>query len=516
MANAYLEPVAAGQTRFRMQGLTPDARGIAVGREALIEFDSIDRLVAMLGAYSEEASLDDLVPSLTIELGRREGGGQALLMRLAAADGYALDRLSRLAGATHGRLYTGSGSVYVKTRERAAPFGYDLAVPVSELGPPGPDGVLAVDTDVAARYTLSERIDPVELIQQLELRPVPLPAGGIAGDVEACGVREMALLLVAPGLGDRMLSYLWRQEVAMAGVRVHLDDDKRPSLLLRIRQPRGRLLDVLRQIPGVEILAPISPRAAVEVGYHHPIHLASANSCLPGDEMYLFRGGARRVERIDGAPRFVDGRHLVRSEIAARLRDVGQLKPTATPPLEVELVLRASAGGREPRAALVPWSAAEQLRRLVYLIPPSTLAASMVVSLPEGLLVVAGAPGGGRGPGRAPIAGSLIPLGQRMVEVAPGVLVPDGHELWPRVRPGLVRSLLNLEGDDHAVFLGPDRQPVRVPADMMRPLDTAVIGRLELDDASTVQSELTALEPAKIENERLGRFALWAFRGGEG
>jgi len=516
MASAYLEPVAAGQTRFRMQGLGPDARGIAVGREALVVFDSLDRLVALLGAFSEEASLDDLVPSLTIELGRREGGGQALLMRLSAADGYALDRLARLAGATHGQLFTGAGSVYVRTRERTAPFGYDLALSVSDLGPPGPDGVLAVDTDYVARYEVVDRLDPVELIQQLELRPVPLPLGGIGSDLEACGVREMALILVAPALGDRLLSYLWRQEVSMAGVRVHLEHDRQPSLLLRLRQPAGRLLDVLRPIPGVEILAPVSPRAAVEVGYRHPIHLASANSCLPGDEMYLFRGAARRVERIDGAPRFVDGRHLVRSEVASQLREVAQVKPAATPPLEVELALRRTSSGREPRAALVPWSSAEQLRRLVYLIPPSTLAASMVVSLPEGLLVIAGAPGGGRGPGRAPIAGSLIPLGQRMVEVAPGVLVPDGYELWPRVRPGLVRSLLGLDGDDHAVFLGPERHPVRLPADMMRPLDTAVIGRLELDEASTVQSELTALEPAKIENERLGRFALWGFRGTEG
>ena len=61
--STILEPVAAGQTRFRMQGLTPDARGIAVGREALIVFESLDRCVSFLGAYSVEASLDDLLPT---------------------------------------------------------------------------------------------------------------------------------------------------------------------------------------------------------------------------------------------------------------------------------------------------------------------------------------------------------------------------------------------------------------------------------------------------------------------
>ena len=118
MARVLLEPVAAGQTRFRMQGLAPDGRGIAVGREALITFESLDRLVAFLGAYSEEASLDDLLPSLTIERGGREGGGQAILVRCVSGDGYALDRLSRLAGIAHGQLYTGAGSVFVRYRER--------------------------------------------------------------------------------------------------------------------------------------------------------------------------------------------------------------------------------------------------------------------------------------------------------------------------------------------------------------------------------------------------------------
>ena len=44
-----------------MQGLAPDARGIAVGRELLLVFGSIDWLIAFLGAYSDEASLDELI-----------------------------------------------------------------------------------------------------------------------------------------------------------------------------------------------------------------------------------------------------------------------------------------------------------------------------------------------------------------------------------------------------------------------------------------------------------------------
>src|SRR5262245_46285375 len=182
VAQSILEPVAAGQTRFRMQGLTPDSRGIAVGREALIVFESLDRCVSFLGAYGIEASLDDLLPSTTLERARRSGGGSALLLRCESGDGYGLDRLARLAGAARSQLYAGAGSVFVRARESAAPFGYDLAVPVAELlvraGSSvglGSDEVLVVDREFVARYRSESRIDPIDLIQRLQLRPLALP-----------------------------------------------------------------------------------------------------------------------------------------------------------------------------------------------------------------------------------------------------------------------------------------------------------------------------------------------------
>lgn len=516
MQSAFLEPVAAGQTRFRMPGLAPDPRGIAVSREALMIFESLERVVAFLGAYSEEASLDELTASLTIERGERVGGGHALLVRCAANDGYSVDRLLRLANAARGRTYVGSGETFVRTRERVAPFGYDLAMPAGELPgvEQGRQNVVAVDLEYVARYVAKEAIDPVELIQRLELRAVPLP-DFLAADPELGGLRELALVLVAPGLAERVLAYLWRNEVPMAGVRLAIDDDRSPSLLLRLRQPTARILDVLRPIPGVELFAPVSPRAAVELGYRHPIHLSSASSCLPGTEMYLFRGRLGRVERIDGAPRFVDGRHLVGTTMRLRNERPGELKGREIEALRVDLVLRPTSRSREPRAALVPWEALGQLRRLVYLIPPSALAASRVVALPEGVLVVSGVVIAGRQNRPGAAAGSLIPLGSRFVEVAPGVLVPDGYELWPRVRPSLVKTLLGLEGEDHALFLGPERQPLKLASSQLSPLDAAAIGRLSLDEAEPVAPALPGLAPGRIENERVGRFALWGFREGE-
>ena len=514
MAQGLLEAVAAGQTRFRLQGITPDGRGIAVGREALLTFDTLDRLVAFLGAYSEEANLDDLMPSVTLERVERQGGGQLFALRCRARDGYAIDRLARLTGAVRGRVYVGGGSVFIRARERSAPFGYDLALSLGELRKGTHADILVIDLDFSSAYTVVERLDPVELIQRLALRPEALPRGGIGGDPELAGCREMALVLVAPGLSERLLSYLWRTGNAFSGVRVSLGEEGESSLLLRLKRPNGRLLDVLYGMPGIEILAPVSARAAVEVGFRHPIHLASANTCFPGDEMYLFRGLAGRVERIDGAPRFVDGRHLLRTDLTIRSGEIGGASLHDPRELHVELKLRPSSNRREPRASLIPWEQLEYLRRLVYLLPPSTLSAASVVALEDGVLVMTS---GGRATGKIGVTvGTMIPIGKRYVEVAPGVLLPDGFELWPCLRPNLLRELLGLQGEDRALFPEPGAEPLLIPAARSTPLDAALIGRLRPQVAETVEPAMPTLEDGRIENRRLGRFALWGFRRGGG
>jgi len=513
MAKTLLEPIAAGQTRFRMQGLAPDARGVAVGRETLLVFPALDRLVAFLGAYSEESSLDDLIPTMTIERASRGGGGHAILVRCAGADSYALDRLLRLTMSVRGSLYVGGGTLFVCYRERTAPFGYDLTEPVAA----GSDDLVAVDLDFAARYTVRDRLDPVELIQRLSLRQVPLPLSGISEDPKLCGMHEMALVLVAPGLSERVLAYLWRAKVEMAGVRVALMGERRASLLLRLRNPSGRTLDVLRGIPGVELHVPVSPRAAVEVGYRHPIQLGSASTCLPGDEMYLFRGRTARVERLEGAPRFIEGRHLVSSDLqGGPVREPADARSLGFEPLRIPIRLRATTAAREPKGALVPWEQSELLRRLIYVVPPGSLASARLAILEEGVLVLSGAVIGGAG--AASVAGvgaaALIPLGVRICEVAPGVLVPDGYELWPRVRPELLRELLGLESGQLALFRGPESEPLRLRPEHLVPLDAAVVGRLDLTEGRELPEELTAVSPPSIVNQRLGRFALWGYGRG--
>jgi hypothetical protein len=524
MPRAYLEPVSAGQTRFRLQGLVPDARGIAVGREALIVFDTLDRLVAFLGAYSDEASLDDLMPSLTLEHGRHEAGAHAFLLRCAASDGYALDRLARLATHVSGQVYTGNATTFVRWRTRRAPFGNDLALAVSELGGVGGDEILAVDQDRFLRFREQESIDPVELIQRLELRRVPVNLDRLDSEPEAMALRELVLILVAPALASRVIHYLWRLEVAMGAARLVLGDDSAPALLLRLRQPSLKIVAVLAKIPGIEILAPVSSRAAVEIGFRHPINLTTASVCLPGEDMYLFRGRANRIERLDGAPRFVDARHLIRSGSPLVDAELEDAREHAIAPLAVRLELRRSNQVREPRGCLVPWDAAESLRRLIYLLPPSVLATARLAPLREGLLILAGGFVGGASNKRVAQSGNtrvrseanaamFIAQGTRLCEASPGVLVPEGYDLRPKPRPELCRQLLGLEDDDYAVFLGDSRAPLRVRAEQVSALDTSLLARIIPHAPELVEISAPPLLSGKIDNARLGRFALWGFRG---
>ncbi len=170
----------------------------------------------------------------------------------------------------------------------------------------------------------------------------------------------------------------------MAGAAVSLRGDPRASMLLRVRQPSPRVLELLHGIPGVELFAPVSARAAVQVGYRHPIQLSSVTRCFPGEDMYLFRGAVGRVERLDGAPKFIEGRQLVDGGVQMRQSAAQNVELRKLEPMRVELRIRPSARVREPRGALIAWEQVDLLRRLVYLVPTVVLEASRMVTLEEG------------------------------------------------------------------------------------------------------------------------------------
>ena len=105
----------------------------------------------------------------------------------------------------------------------------------------------------------------------------------------------------------------------------------------------------------------------------------------------------------------------------------------------------------------------------------------------------------------------VIPLGQLLCELTPGLLVPLGMDVVPRVSPEvLARALGHARRRRHGVHR---RQPA-VPDlrglvhDARAPLARQARGRRSR--ASTISPPSRAAE-AQVVNDAVGRFALWGF-----
>ncbi len=72
------------------------------------------------------------------------------------------------------------------------------------------------------------------------------------------------------------------------------------------------------------------------------------------------------------------------------------------------------------------------------------------------------------------------------------------------------------EPADHALFLGPDSDPLRLRPEHLIPLDAAMISRLELAVSEAPPSALPSPAAAAIVNQHLGRIALWGLGRVEG
>ena len=122
-----LERISLGQTRFSMPGVAPDARGILLGKLGVLAFPSLDGVVSWLRLYSDEDSLDDLLPGTRIVRARTALGSRAVLLTIPATSSYVLDRAARCARLAGGTTYTGTAKHFVRYRDDHSPYGYDVA-----------------------------------------------------------------------------------------------------------------------------------------------------------------------------------------------------------------------------------------------------------------------------------------------------------------------------------------------------------------------------------------------------
>jgi hypothetical protein len=506
-----LERVTLGQTRFSMPGVSTDARGIAVGKLGVLAFPGLDGAVRWLRLFADEDSLDDLLPSMKIVRALTALKSRAILVVVPAASSYVLDRAARLARLAGGQTFTGSSKHFARYRDERSPYGYDAA----DLGAGAAAGVEYVlhDDDGSHAYAREGELDAAGLILRLSLRPVP---GGEKLDEEA---RAQLYLTVAAGLSRGLLRYLLRN-----GVRAEVasfDAEKRSvfaapgegegALLVRVRAPSARVVASLRGVPGVTWFRPVNDNVAVEVGYAHPIALASAASIFSRERFYLFRGAADRLDVVKGPPTFSAAEHLAELRFSAEEARVATPAAPA-PEMGVELRLTAATtAARRVVGTMVPWSDAARLKKLVYALPPVLLAGHRVAPTGRGLLIL-----GSEGV-------DVVPLGTLLTEIAPRVLVPAGMDLTPRVPDEVLAAALDHQlgaardpGGRVTVFPH-DGPPFFVPERDLVPLERRVLARVPVPPAERVgdvYGQAPVEAGGRIVNDAVGRFALWGFQSG--
>jgi hypothetical protein len=278
--------------------------------------------------------------------------------------------------------------------------------------------------------------------------------------------------------------------------------------LFRIADLPGRLGGLCTRTPGLDLYLPVLDDVLVAAGYEHPVHLASCRSALRGERLLLLGPPPRPVTEVAPRPSFAALDDVVKLRIPVREEPHAAL--TAPPPtgaLEVPLRLEAVASAAaRPRAALVPWSRAAWLRRLLFALPAAALRSYRVAFVEAGVLVIAGDRLEG------------LPFGQLLEEAIAGVFVPVGRRLRPALSPGLLAERLGVTEGAVCVFPDATHPPFRIARDNFEVLERKTLARADLPwspPVGTRPAEGQPAEPApppEIENDPLGLLPLWGWR----
>jgi hypothetical protein len=491
-----LERVAQGQTRFNTTGLVVDNRGIALGRYGVLVFPALDGVVGWLRLYSDEAGLEDLLAELAIYSVRTQLRARAFILVLPAASSYVLDRAARCARLSGGTSFTGTAKHFVAFRDERSPYGYDVVGTVAGDG----DFVLHGHAGSMA-YSRDGQLDVGKLIFRLSLTRVP---GGERLDDEA---RRVLVLTVPPGLSAGVIRYLWRNRVQARVAQVHLAERSEFTargspdgyMLIQVDDLPARLLAGFRGTPGLTIYRPIGERVAVEVGWRHPVELSSAGGLFAADKLYLFSGARDTIDVIAGPLELADARHLapVSLEQAPTVRE-----GKAAPAEAVGIKLRLAPSLLPPRrviGTLIDGADAARLKRLIYFLPPVLLRGHRMAITERGILLVATA------------NVDLVPLGTLLAELTPGLLLPLGMDLVPRVAPDVLATALGHVPGKMTVFPH-EGGPFQVADAQLAPLERRALAALDVPTVAPI--DLSVAPPAgqpRVVNDAVGAFALWGF-----
>src|SRR6185295_4345992 len=493
-----LEHVAQGQTRFFTPGVAPDPRGILLGRYCLMTFPTLEGAVSWLRLYSAEASLDELMANLTITKARTVLGSREIVIQIPAVSSYASDRAARLARLVGGAMYTGTAKHFVKYRDDRSPYGYD-AVDIGAM--PATTDFMVHGDEFAQGYVREGELPFARLLFRLSIRKVP---GGEQLDTED---RGDLFLAVARGLSEGIIRYLWRNRVeAQAGLFTPgsssaFDDRSRDRgyMLIRVRGLPERILALFLGTPGIDVFRPAGANAAVAVGYQHPIDLSSCASVFPPETFHVFWPNDR-VDVLPGPLTLSDIGDLTRVDLELdHPKDPAPHSGKPADAIGVELKLAAAMGPpRRVVATLIPIEHGSRLKRILFALPPVSLRGHRVAATDRGILVI----------GSENL--DVIPLGQLLCELTPGLLVPLGMDVVPRVSPEVLARALGHTGGIVTVFTT-DGRPFQINEGAFTTLERRSLAKLEVDSAESIDYSAEVAADASVVNDAVGRFALWGF-----
>ena len=504
-----LERVGVGQARFTVPGLSADSRGAVMGRQMVVRFSTLERLVTFLRLWSGEQALDDVQPGLRLLQGRAAGGPRDALAKFSVVSSSLVEPIVRAARLAGGQGFTGAGKHFVQVRDAQAPLGYDAAA----LEPAGEDvDLILYGADRTWTYAIERELPFETLLLQLELQRGPEDGAPLSRDAFYLAVRR--------GLGPMVIDYLHRAQrrhpafriaVALCEARAASAFRHEPPFwLMKLSDMPARLLGLLSSTPGLTLFTPVTENVAVATGYRHPIHLGACRQALPPDRLFLFSPAPRGVTVVEPAPVFLPIGDLVRlggrgpSLQQEPIADGGAFRPVTTDALALPLRIEpAPVAAWRAAAALIPWEQVAWLRALCYALPASALRNYRVAVLDRGVLVI------------APDALSGLPFGQLLHAPGPGLLVPLGWELRPRVSPVELASSAGATGGTWVVFPSADAPPFRVPAESIVALQASALGEHPLGDVAIERGHVTAQPPAapvEIENRPLGPMPLWGLK----
>ncbi|MBW2732734.1 MAG: hypothetical protein JRH20_10110 [Deltaproteobacteria bacterium] len=488
-----LEQVAANQTRFMTPGLAADPRGVAMGRFLAVLLPSIDRVVNLFAGLSERTSLDEILVALRIIQVKTPLRSREFLVIVPVNGSHAADSIAAVARLVGGLVFTGLSKHFVRYRDTRGPLGYD----VDSLQGGSGDFVL-YSADFVQSYT-SERDLPFDrLALSLALRRDP--------DAQSL-VGEVVLVRAVQGLWRVVLAYVHRSGVVASAATVELAGGGERAYLIRCEALLPRIVDLLGALPGVELYRLQSENVAVQLGYRHPVELASCASIFDEKHFYLMSGERGRVEHFTEKPCFVSAAALVSlrtKDAPAELEVLGGERPEE---VFVPLKLVATSGRCPPLvASRIPLEEAWRFKKLVYLLPPTVLASC-------GFCV-----GGGNIFLFAAGGIDYLPLGRLSWQVAPGILVPQGFDLLPRVAPDVLTEHLGASHEVY-VFLTQDEPGngtpgvIRVPREAFAPLGRATLAELPGRDVDARAQAGEEPAEVRIVNDEVEAFALWSFEG---